>query len=549
MFEAGERYYVQDLTKNSAYALLICYKLFEGKYWKRILVRLYELLANNFNVLNDHKSVFMFYKDLIEFYDTETEHEEVYTKLLKVSNELNTEESKEMPEASSLITIKPVSIMNDSDTFCTNNEGYNLSESMDEKYNKTQSWTSLSRMLSKNALIEDNIELNDVLDFPFYDTKSSVERLNMHFTIQRTVYASEPILISFSIKNKLKTKIEITQMQLLICYEDLIDNSYDLEELRFTLGALETKQITLSVTPLRVGLILIKGITWKLSDAIQGTYLFSQLNKPPITLRVNERSGQLKVSIENFKEHYIEGELAQCKINIKNTGSNLIHNIILQTDHPVFFGWKQLTLNHTLEPLAEKTVTLNFRVIKLRDKHCIRILVQYTSNNSIRCARIEHIFNISSLIKIKADYKYSLGEYLVNIQTDTYDNFELMEAHIVNKGLSMIVKDYNKRFNTGLLLISDSIKQGYSNKIIFNPLHIDTDFAYTHTKECLNDLYNTSKPSIILLWKMKYENREIIGTHIIKIEQTQKVNDCPLDVFIECSNNLIHDYTINKYLY
>eukprot|EP00826_Nyctotherus_ovalis_P022124 TRINITY_DN17249_c0_g1_i2.p1 TRINITY_DN17249_c0_g1~~TRINITY_DN17249_c0_g1_i2.p1 ORF type:complete len:201 (+),score=12.94 TRINITY_DN17249_c0_g1_i2:71-673(+) len=154
LFYAGEIYKSHKLSKNSISALAICYKLCEGKYWGAITHKLFELLIDNFNAIGDVNTAFVFYKSKLLMLNPETEYEEIYAKLLEMATNLEVSDNLKELDASALVSVRPYDIVIPADTLCSNNEECFLGGSVDEDYNKTQSWSALRAMLAKGLLTQ-----------------------------------------------------------------------------------------------------------------------------------------------------------------------------------------------------------------------------------------------------------------------------------------------------------------------------------------------------------------------------------------------------------
>ena len=608
LFLAGEIYYHQGILTNTVYCFGVCHILFSDKYWAGILSRIYTILIDCFTKLDDLINTFKIHKKYFELsikIEPEKNHNEIYTKFLnssvKLSHYINDPQSKlddtkkkesinefDIPCLLSIKT-ETFDLRSTADEFYTNClDASNLKQGdINGLYNESQSWLSLGRMLDedtfksnlkespKKRMIKSREE--SLRDLVFYDEIIPINKIPLYFRRERLVHLPEPIELRFRIKNPLNITIEISQMKLLCHYVAIFDSEspqYVLTPISFTLSPLETKEVTLSVIPKECGKFSIDGVYWKIADVIYGSCLFSKtlIKKKPIIILVKGKSSKLSIiNNEKLKCIYYNGEIQNYSFILKNTGEYPIEDITLQTDYPIFIGWKKLVLDWKLKPNEERTFKITFRMIELNSHNSlknIKILIRYSSFTDedkvkfTRYSRIQYVFNILPSFDINFKFAASqktFDDYILNLTAVNFATrfkyFDLSDLYVMNQGWEISLKENTNDFLNVLAILKRSNKSE-CNYISLKNEQTDVKRITSHINE-YNEASRVSLDTsvdVIVAWTMKIQKSIIYGAHNLTISLHQNCLEnyehiFPLNVIASYSEIVKHDYTIEPYLY
>ncbi len=230
MFAAGEVYLDRGLLNNCVHSLGISYCLYEKSEWPELLARLYCLLGRAFERLQDVPKSYWFYKKLLELtiaspYLAEYDHAETLQQFLTAASRLKRTQTNcaEGGEQKEFAVHSLIQVCNDSfelfapqDRLCSNTrdplkceEERNLG-----KYNRSQTWLSLGKMLdgdlsgvnekSKNP--KQKAREERLRDLTFWDETVPRRRVFMYTRKRRFVHAMEPIYLKFRCRNAISVK-------------------------------------------------------------------------------------------------------------------------------------------------------------------------------------------------------------------------------------------------------------------------------------------------------------------------------------------------------
>lgn len=382
--------------------------------------------------------------------------------------------------------------------------------------------------------------------------------------------------------------------------------------MKVTFGPDEVKEIILYVLPMVEGELCIDGLQWEVSGLVGGLYKLSEVTgKPdPMSVIVREKAGQLEISADHgLKLSYLDGEIDQYTLKMKNAGHAPISQITLHNDYPLLLGWKSLTLDGTLKPSEERELKIYIRAgflenSKKADSITSRILIRYLANAAdnphYRYKRIEHYFAVTHSFVIKdhciRSYK-NLNEYLLNIQIEKLyaksEAFYLNELCVVGTGWRIIEKQqftgFDKVFNTFLSLIScqnevvplkhkrvalgkkdnskqvdlltgDAEKDGpdkdttctepYSNYI--------REYQENQARKYRQESLLVTSVEVLATWTLEAGKQVAKGVHLIPITlssynsssvvvkaQPTKLDLFPLQIVHECASAITHDFSAN----
>jgi len=658
---AGEFYLEQHLSKNSIYCLGISYYLFEKSCWFNILMRICELLIISLERINDNLNILRFYRKILEImikYAINDNQAEIYQKYIKSAEKVNSEKEKlsdsqkelveRLLEEQNFIKIKVESfeLFTNQDKFYTNskeNMFYEEEEQNSEKkknkgvYNKSQDWLTLAKMIdgdlseivenTANPKLKQREEMYRDLFFCNENKKS----LSLYTKRRRTVYCMEPMKLRFYLQNNINSEIIISSLKCVCHYKniDLLaktqENTEDLENYtsevlrNIMLKPYENKEIILTIIPKQNGFLYFDGIEWEISNIIKGNYSFNNHRKitagkkEQLFVNVRNAVGYLTASpsnIQQLKLEYLDGELDQYIISLRNTGSTPISNIILQTDYPLFFGWKNLQISTILQPFEEIKLRISFRATSVFNMInpfysgciiCAKILFKYNTPllgfpalTETRFTRLQQIFSIIPSFEPKINCSKSLtnlNEYFLSYQIPKFpikvDKFIIRELQIIDPLWEITEKKRSTEFDLELNLIallrkytkeenSEEIEKIIKKKIIFEEISRVQEILRERKKsendeniyECIGnhieefkdfEIQKYSSPNkenvnLILKWAMECDNQIIKGAHFghvdfwdPKLKNTENLG-FPLQIISGfLPDEVHHDFNKNPY--
>jgi len=535
MVYAGTFYFDQGFTHNAIYCLGTAYNIYEKPNWPESLIYLCNRLGSALSDAGDLENSFIFYKKLLDVSINSRGEgrqdiflqvflraaEKLKQSVLMSTNNPNTQEKakklKEILNMNTILRIQPESfeLFTSQDQIYCNEERrlykgrYDMAQLKDMHqlmleraeeneeistegiYNNSQSWLALGKMLEgdltnpyENSTNPKQKAREEMLrDLWFYDEKQPKRKAILYSKKKRFVHAGEPIFVKFICRNLLGAPVQLTQLKVACRYENPKDGaeiSYlETQNDPLVLKADEEREIILWIMPKAEGNLLIDGIQWELSGLVGGNFKISEVtDKPdPINIIIRPFAGQMDVSVVGLglKQNYLDGEVDQYTVKLKNMGKFPISQIVMQTDYPLLLGWKAQNFDFILQPNEERIVKIYIRAgfvesMKKIDAITPRILIRYIANDQntapifYRYKRIEHFFSVNHSFVIKdqciRSYK-NLNEYLLNIQIEKLyaksEAFYLDELNVVNPGWKIVEKQqftgFDKVFNTFLSLI------------------------------------------------------------------------------------------------
>ncbi len=161
--------------------------------------------------------------------------------------------------------------------------------------------------------------------------------------------AGEPILVHFSLHNPLQVEIELTDLRVIAEYvgDDVpeLDKVVDSASLAVTLSPMETNVLQLSIVPPRPGVLAIRGIFWRLQNAIACRHMFefpSSLFPPKeclfdrgsICFVVSPPQPLLDAKFLDLPSAMYQGEVCESVLEIRNKGTVDACNVRVQFSHP-----------------------------------------------------------------------------------------------------------------------------------------------------------------------------------------------------------------------
>ncbi len=161
--------------------------------------------------------------------------------------------------------------------------------------------------------------------------------------------AGETILVHVSLHNPLQVEIQLTDLQVIAEYVgDNVsehDQPVELPSLAITMSPMDTNVMQLSIVPPRAGVLAIRGIYWRLQNAIacRHTFEFPSGRFPPkeclfdrgaICFVVSPPQPLLDAKLLDLPSAMYQGEVCESVLEIWNKGAVDACNVRVQFSHP-----------------------------------------------------------------------------------------------------------------------------------------------------------------------------------------------------------------------
>lgn len=638
MGHAGTHYLRTKCIDNSIYCLELCYKLYERANWPEILLNTCTHLAKALEEAKNYSRSFDFHKKLLQISVAWaiSEPQEVFFKALvesakqlrasvvagsEFAGEERAQRAKECAQMHDLfeIHLNSVEIFTPQDQLYCNDINKlffgtydmaqivyrktrfelteeDLAQSVEGVANMPQSWTTLGKMLDED--LNDPIENSDdpkmvrreekLRDLYFNDERHPKKKVLLYSEKKRFVYVNEPLIIKFECRNPFNVNIPVNNMQVLCHYLNPDANSGDALEYQSTLMTLkknDEREILLRVVPKIEGELCIEGVQWEVAELITGVFKLSKVTESasPIVVRVLGKAGALEMgALKNLKTRYANDEVDSYTLRLRNAGQLPITQISLQTDFPLFLGWKALKLDWVLQPNEEREI--NFRLwavaaegVKRKVPVVSRVLIRYlgSAENSevpyYRYRRIEHCFSISEnfAIRTRQTNYFKENEYLFNVQarqlSKQHKSFCLNKLSVIGDKWKITEKqqfeNYNRTYSNYITLISASQpsvplkdRQITLNKDVEDHnndvVESESGFINEYKDHLNNEYFNIAKVSTIDLlatWTLSFSKRVCKGMSIVPITINPEIakeqeHGFPLKVLHDCPKEVAHDF-------
>ena len=160
--------------------------------------------------------------------------------------------------------------------------------------------------------------------------------------------AGETVLVHVSLHNPLQVEIQLTELQVIAEYvgdASERDEPVQLASVSISLSPMETNLLQLSIVPPRAGVLAIRGIHWRLQDAIHCRHLFEfpgsrfpqkecLFDRGAICFVISPPQPLLEAKIFDLPSTMYHGEVCKSVLEIWNKGAVDACNVRVQFSHP-----------------------------------------------------------------------------------------------------------------------------------------------------------------------------------------------------------------------
>jgi hypothetical protein len=160
--------------------------------------------------------------------------------------------------------------------------------------------------------------------------------------------AGETILVHVSLHNPLQVEIQLTELQVIAEYVGEVseqDQPVQLASVSMTLSPMETNMLQLSIVPPRAGLLAIRGVHWRLQNAIHCRHIFEfpcnlfppkecLFDRGAICFVISPPQPLVEAKIIDLPSTMYHGEVCEGVLEIWNKGTVDACNVRVQFSHP-----------------------------------------------------------------------------------------------------------------------------------------------------------------------------------------------------------------------
>jgi hypothetical protein len=160
--------------------------------------------------------------------------------------------------------------------------------------------------------------------------------------------AGETVLVHVSLHNPLQVEIQLTELQVIAEYvgdASERDEPVQLASVSLSLSPMETNLLQLSIVPPRAGVLAIRGIHWRLQDAIHCRHLFEfpgsrfpqkecLFDRGAICFVISPPQPLLEAKLFDLPSTMYHGEVCKSVLEIWNKGAVDACNVRVQFSHP-----------------------------------------------------------------------------------------------------------------------------------------------------------------------------------------------------------------------
>ncbi len=161
--------------------------------------------------------------------------------------------------------------------------------------------------------------------------------------------AGETILVHVPLHNPLQVDIQLTDLEVIAEYVGESASEHDepvqLASIAMTLSAMDTNLLQLSIIPPRAGVLAVRGIRWRLQNAISCCHIFEfpsgrfpakecLFDRGAICFVISPPQPRIEAKLLDLPSAMYFGEVCESVLEIKNQGNVDACNVRVQFSHP-----------------------------------------------------------------------------------------------------------------------------------------------------------------------------------------------------------------------